>query len=69
MTFELFRFANLVAAMHFVTDSDYDSCIGEIKVTNESNTYLYWETFHGSEERNSRMAEALRVCANEMENF
>lgn len=68
MTFELFRFANLVVTMSFVTDSDYDSQIGTIKVNDEGKTYIYWQDFHGVAERNTAIAEGLRAAAKEMEN-
>lgn len=68
MTFELFRFANLVANMSFVSESDYDSGIGTITVTDEGfeSGYVYWETFD-CHTRNRVMAEALRVCAAQLE--
>lgn len=67
MTFELFRFANLVVTMSFVTDSDYDACCGLINVTDGSCVYQYWQEFHSAKERNTAMAEALRISAKLLE--
>lgn len=67
MDFELFRFADLSAKMFFVTESDYDSCIGYIKVTDDKGNH-FWENFEGHSERDMTIAKAMLHVADNMAN-
>lgn len=63
MNWELFRFASIAVKMSFASRADYDDCVGEITVTDHTNTYQYYQFFHSADDRNVAMAEGMRVAA------
>lgn len=64
MNNEIFRFRDLVIYLQYLK---VHKEIGIIKVENAGNTYLFWETFHGHEQRNLMIAWALKAVATHLE--
>ena len=64
---EIFRFRDLVIYLQFYNQQEEDNNIGIIKAENAGNTHLFWETFHGHEQRNLMIAWALKAVANHLE--